>query len=239
MKPSTKPENEGSLEGVFTTVLNKFQMNLQICLPCVVTKVDRDKNRVSVLPLIDILLTDGTTMRRAEVFNIPIKNASAGGFIINFPVKVGDYGWLRTCDRDITLFKQNYKQAKPNTRRKNSFEDAVYEPDTINHNNFTINDEDADNLVIQSYDNSVKVTLSEDSIKLKATNEITVDAPTINEISTTHNIETSSLNITASSTTFTGGTIKHDGTSIDKTHIHSQAPDSAGNTQVDTTPPSN
>lgn len=217
MTTSTNPANEGSLEGILKTVLNKFQMNLQICLPCVVTKVDRNKNRVSVLPLMDILLTDGTTMPRAEVFNVPIKSMGAGGFIINFPVKVGDYGWIRSCDRDISLFKQTYKRSKPNTRRKNSFEDAVFEPDTINHNYFTISGEDVDNLVIQSHDNTTKISMKDGKIVIQA----------------------DEIELKATQNKFTGGTIKHDGISIDKTHIHSQGADSAGNTQADTTPPSN
>ena len=231
MIPSTREGNEGSLEGVLSTVLNKFQQNLQICLPCIVTKVDRTKNRVSVVPLMRVLLTDGTTMSRAEVSDIPIKNASAGGFIINFPVKVGDYGWLRTCDRDISLFKQNYKEAKPNTRRKNSFEDAVFEPDTINHGNFVISGEDAANLVVQSYDNSVKISLSADSVKIKTPTKITLD---------TSDIEMNCTNLTVNATATTiSGTIKNDGVSIDNTHTHAQGADSAGNTQQTTTAPNN
>lgn len=222
---STNESNEGSLTGVLNTVLDKFQRNLQVMLPCMVTKVDRDKNKVSVIPLIRILLADGTTAKRSQVFNVPISNYSAGGFIINFPVKVGDYGYIKTCDRDITLFKQGWNEAKPNTLRKNSFEDSVYVPDVINPSEYEIAGEDADNLVIQSFDNSVKITLSEDSIKMKAPTKITLESETIEQIATNHIV--------------TNGTMKHDGVSIDKYHVHLQNNGNDAGGGIDTTVPSN
>lgn len=214
---STNESNEGSLSGIIKTALDKFQMNLQICLPCVVTKVDRNKNKVNVVPLIRIIKTDGTTEKRAEVFNIPIRNMSTGNYIINFPVKVGDFGYIRTCDRDLSLFKQTFKESKPNTFRKNDFADSVFEPDTINYNNWDIAEEDANNLVIQYKDNSSKISIGQ--------SKITLQADTIEQRATNH--------------IFTDGTIKHDGTSIDKYHIHSQDSDSHGDSEADTNPPIN
>lgn len=242
---STDPANEGSLEGVLKTALNKLQQSIQIMLPCIVTSVDRDKNKVSVLPLIDIILANGQYVQRAEISNIPISNLSAGGFIINFPVKVGDYGYIKTCDRDISLFKQSFNRTKPNTLRKNSFEDGVFIPDVINYSKYSIASEDIENLVIQSYDNTTKISLGAGKIILQA-DEIEYRAKVSsftgekvklqsNEIS----LQSDVIKYQASSNLFTGGTITHDGTSIDKTHIHAQGADDAGDAEQDTTPPIN
>jgi len=214
---STDENNEGSLDGVIKTALKKFQQNLQIMLPCIVTKVDRNKNKVSVIPLMRVILTDGTTQKRNEIYNVPIANLSTKNFIINLPIEVGDYGYIKTCDRDISLFKQTFKESKPNTLRKNDFADSVFYPDTINYNNWDIAEEDANSLVIQYKDNSTKISMSE--------NKIILQADTIEQRATNH--------------IFTNGTIKHDGVSIDKNHTHSQNPDSAGNSQQTTNPPNN
>lgn len=213
--PFTDPANEGSLEGVLKTVNNKLLQSLDKCLPAKIIKVDRAKNRVQVQPLITRLKTDGGTLSRAPIIDIPIVNISGGGFIINFPLQVGDLGWVFACDRDITLFKKSYSEAKPNTIRKHTFEDSIFLPDIINPVGINISDSSA--LVIQSCDGSTKIAMEKGKITIKAD---TIDFQTPNA-------------------NFIGGTVKNDGVSIDKNHKHAQGSDSHGDAEQDTTPPIN
>ena len=206
-----------SLSSTFDFINNKIKQGLNIMLPCQVLAVDRTKNRVKVLPLIALLKTNGETMNRAIIDDIPICNLSAGGFIINFPIKVGDFGYIKSNDRDISLFKQSYKNSKPNTTRKNDFADSIFIPDVINQNLYDISGEDSEALVIQSYDNSTKISMSDGKIILQA--------EAIEQRATNH--------------IFTGGTIKHDGTSIDKYHTNKQNAGDHFGAGVDTTPPDN
>ena len=206
-----------SLSSTFDFINNKIKQGLNIMLPCQVLAVDRKKNRVKVLPLIALLKTNGETMNRAIIDDIPICNLSAGGFIINFPIKVGDFGYIKSNDRDISLFKQSYKNSKPNTTRKNDFADSIFIPDVINQNLYDISSEDNEALVIQSYDNSTKISMSNGKIILQA--------DTIEQRATNH--------------IFTNGTIKHDGTSIDKYHAHMQNAGDHFGAGVNTTPPDN
>lgn len=206
-----------SLSSTFDFINNKIKQGLNIMLPCQVLAVDRKMNRVKVLPLITLLKTNGETMNRAIIDDIPICNLSAGGFIINFPIKVGDFGYIKSNDRDISLFKQSYKNSKPNTTRKNDFADSVFIPDVINQNLYNISGEDSEALVIQSYDNSTKISMSNGKIILQA--------ETIEQRATNH--------------IYTGGAIKHDGTSIDKYHTHMQNAGDHFGAGVDTTPPDN
>jgi hypothetical protein len=199
---STSESNENTLEGVFKTVLDKFKQSMNIRLPCVVLSVNKDKNSVSVLPLIKIILANSENIQRAKIFNVPIQHLSAGGFIIHMPVKVGDFGYIRSCDRDISLFKQSFQESIPNTKRKITFEDSVFIPDTINYNNYTIDSEDDNNLVMQSFDNSVKISLGSDNIKIKA--------PTIN-IDGNVNIE---------GNVSTTGTMLNNNVNVGSTHVH-------------------
>ena len=206
---STDPSNEDSLVGVFNTVLDKFKQSMQTRLPCVVTAVNKAKNSVSVIPLINMVLADGSSLRRAIIVGVPIQHLSAGGFIIHLPINVGDYGYIRSCDRDISLFKQSFKESIPNTKRKITFEDSIFIPDTINYNNYTIDNEDDNNLVIQSFDNSVKISLGLDNIKIKA--------PTINMEG----------NVNINGNVATTGTLENNGVNVGSTHVHI---DGSGNT---------
>ena len=213
---SSMDENlEGSLSGSFDLALNKMQQKLCIMLPCKVLKVDRNKNIVTVLPLITLLASNGQTPSRGAVEGIPIGNLSAGGFIINFPVKVGDYGYIKSNDRDISLFKKSFTLSKPNTTRKNDFADAVYVPDVIDYNKYQIASEDMDALVIQSYDNATKISMS--------SNKIIFQAETIEQRATNH--------------IFLNGAMSHNGINIGDTHTHTQNDGNHFGGGVDTNPP--
>ncbi len=65
----------------------------------------------------------------------------------------------------------------------------------------------------------------------------------IDEVTTIYNdklvLNLDIFEINANQTIFNGGTVKHDGISMDKYHIHSQNADSDGNSQVPTNPPIN
>lgn len=212
---SLDENNKGNLAGTFDLALQKMQQRLCIMLPCVVKKVNRNKNSVSVQPLITLLAMNGETPARGIIEDIPIGNLSAGGFIINFPVKVGDYGYIKSNDRDISLFKKSFKMSKPNTIRKNDFADAIFVPDVIDYNKYQIASEDVEALVIQSYDNSTKISLS--------TNKIILQAETIEQRATNH--------------IFIDGQISHDGINVGKSHVHLQNDGNDAGGGVDTNPP--
>lgn len=170
MNPSIKPTNTTSIIGLMNTIQDRTSRNLESMLPAKVINFDRAKNRVTVQPLIRVMATDGSTISRNQLFSIPVYNPSGGGFGVYFPLVAGNLGWIHANDRDISLFLQNYKEANPNTTRKHLFSDAIFYPDAMT--GFNIDGEDSNNLTIQSDDSSVKVTLSNNTVKIKATNII-------------------------------------------------------------------
>ena len=225
---STDASNEDTLVGVFNTVLEKFKQTLGVRLPCVVTAINKAKNTVSVIPLIKMILSDDSSVQRAIIVGVPIQHLSAGGFIIHLPVKVGDFGYIRSCDRDISLFKQRFSESVPNTKRKITFEDSIFIPDTINHNNWDINVEDDNNLVIQTYDNSVKISLGSDNIQIKAPainlngdNEINLTSPLVN-INGDNEINLTSPLVNIDGDITTTGTLKNNDVNVGSTHVHIQ-----------------
>lgn len=196
----------GSMGGAFRAILKKWLQSVDGMLPATVIAADAAREYATVQPLIMVLGTDGSTTSRAQIAKVPIFNAGAGGFVLSFPIKPGDLGWIVASDRDISLFLQAEAEAKPNTLRLHSFEDGLFIPDAARQ--WALADEDAENAVWQSLDGRIKITLGAD--------KITVTHPTLVEVHTplVHVI---------------GGDVKADGISL-KTHTHSGVTTGSGDT---------
>lgn len=199
--------------GTVQFIIDKMVMQeIDKMMPCTVIAVDRTKNRVSVKIMVSMVSTTGTNVVRAQKANIPIYSPSAGGFVINFPVKAGDLGWIKASDTDISLFLQNLKQAPPNTNLIHKFDSAVFYPDNMNKA-VTIAGGDANNLVIQKYDGSTKISVGTGTVSITAPTSVTITSP----------------HVTMSGDLVVTGNITGQGTSL-HTHVHSGVQSGGSNT---------
>lgn len=166
LPPSRNPANENSLAGVMAIVLKKFLQGVDDMLPARVISYDRASNRAQVQPMIKMVTTGNVLVDRGQVASIPVLILGGGGFLLSFPLNPGDLGWIKACDRDISLFKQTYQNAQPNTVRQHSFSDAMFIPDVMHA--YTIAAEDEPNAVWQNMDATVKIALWDSFIKIIA-----------------------------------------------------------------------
>lgn len=166
MKNSRNNNDDDLLTGAFNVMFNHINKKMQNSLPVKVTKISEDRKFVDVQPQILVVDSEGGTIIRGEIKGIPVVTSGAGNFLISFNISVGDLGWIEASDRDISLFKQSYDQSKPNTKRMHNFSDSRFIPDIMT--NFTIDDEDSDSMTIQNRDNTVKISLNNDRVKIKA-----------------------------------------------------------------------
>lgn len=173
--PSHDPANDDSILGMLNTVLRKFLQGVDNALPARIVSYDRDKNLAVVQPMVAMLTTDGATIPRAQINGVPVLLLGGGGHMLSFNLKEGDLGWIHASDRDISLFMQSFSNASPNTIRFHSFEDSLFIPDAMR--NFTINDEDAENVVLQTLDGKYRVTIWDDRVKITA-DDTTVEMKT-------------------------------------------------------------
>lgn len=164
--PSLNPTDNDSLVGTFRLVMNKYTQGMDGVLPAEIVAFDRGKNLAQVQPLIDVVATNGQTQKRAQVARVPVYQIGGGGYTLNFNLVPGDQGLLIACDRDISLYVQSGKRSAPNTMRKKNFSDAFFLPMVIR--GYSINGEDSTNVVLQNLDNSVRISLWGDKIKMTA-----------------------------------------------------------------------
>lgn len=203
--PNLDKANDGDFAGVMTDVLQNFLRGVDDMIPAKVVSYDDATNRATIKPLVMLGTTDGQKISRAQLSNIPVFRFGGGGFFIRFPVKPGDFGWLKATDRDMSLIMQRGGlEDWPNTLRQHSFSDGMFFPDTLK--SWVIDGANADALVIQSIDGSVCVSLHSGKVKIEA-----ADIEMVGNMSVT-------------------GTMTNNGVNIGSSHVHSGVQSGTSNT---------
>lgn len=163
--PSYPPACEVSDVVASDYIYDSRKSAFEVCIPAIVVEYERDKNIVKVTPAVNEKTSTDKYIKRAEI-KVPVFSFAGGGFMINFPLKKGDTGWLLSCDRDISLFKQQLTAINPNTERTHCIEDSFFFPDKVNK--FNLDDDDKTNFVLQSLTRNLKMTFSGDTVKIFA-----------------------------------------------------------------------
>lgn len=123
---------------------------LECCMPAYVYAYDRITHKADVMPLVKIGTLDKEWVYedRPLIKGVTVRNIQCGGFTIDFPVHIGDTGWVFSSDRDTTLLKQegaltnsvlaknrpvslldsSYQQ-KPNQPTVHTFQNGFFLPD--------------------------------------------------------------------------------------------------------------
>lgn len=194
--PNINPADNDTLAGVISFAFSQLLRNVDGMLPARVLAYDRTANRVQVELMIAMVSTSGTQVSRAQIANIPVINVGGGGYILNFPLTVGDLGFVLANDRDISLFLQSFSESPPNTYRVKSFSDGIFIPSVLT--GYTVSGEDG-NAVLQNLNGTVRLSLSPTSITMtSSSNSIEVSSTGITITSST------SLTLDSPTTTVTG-----------------------------------
>lgn len=93
-----------ALEAFYQGILR----GLEICFPACVYSYDRSTHSVVVMPLVKGGFFQGEWhYLRRQPFRTTIRNIQSGGYTIDYPVYIGDTGWVFSSDRNTLLIKQN------------------------------------------------------------------------------------------------------------------------------------
>jgi len=164
--PSQDPAGQDVLTGAMLELYRKLLQSTDDMLPARIVSYDRASNRAQVQ--IQVLVT--TTLRqqipRGLLASIPVFQFGGGGFFMSFNLQPGDWGWIKASDRDISLVLQAGEAAGAGSKRLHTFSDGLFLPDILR--DYTIASEDLSSVVIQSRDGSVKISLNDERIKIKA-----------------------------------------------------------------------
>ena len=165
--------SEKQLVDLIKQLMSTVKKELEVSIPCVITAVI-SRQKVTVKPLIKVVDKSGNTYSRDVIEGIPVFALGTSNMVVSMPVAVGDKGWLQANDRDLSLFLQSFEESEPPTNRMHSFSDGLFVPDAMN--DYTIAEEDAGALVIQTSDGTNKITM--DATKTRVVNgtvDITIE----------------------------------------------------------------
>ena len=101
--PNAKEELSAALEAFKIGM----ERSLGVCFPACVYSYDRFTHTATVMPLVKMAYFDGEYHYiRRKPYKVTVRDIQCGGVTIDFPVYVGDTGWVISSDRDTTLLKQ-------------------------------------------------------------------------------------------------------------------------------------
>lgn len=163
--PSTNPADLSTLVGFMSAAFRKQMEEMDGAMPAAVIKMDEDRQYVQVQLQIKILGSSGETYPERQIAKVKAQMLGGGGFVMSWPYKEGDKGWVIAGDRDISLYLQSGQESAPNTARIKSFSDGLFIPDNLMEVIFA--SEDIANFVLQSLDGTIKFTMGSDAITLK------------------------------------------------------------------------
>ena len=165
----------------FDNLMDKYLESVRVSLPCKVLEYDRSTHIARLRVLFNWKLLDGQIIEGCEIAGITLRRLFAGGFLIDFPINVGDTGWLIATDRDATLAKGLSDVALPASPFNNSYSSGFFIPDAWGDDSkLGISGVPDGKLSIQTKDGSQQIAIGSDGIEIKATSlSITADDTTI------------------------------------------------------------
>lgn len=222
--PNLDQANDGDMSGVMKEVLSAWlRESVDDMLPARVVSYDDATNRAVVKPLVMIGTTDGQKIARAPLANIPVFRFGGGGFFIRFPIKSGDFGWIKATDRDLSLVMQRGGlEDWPNTLRLHSFSDGMFFPDTLK--SWVIDGANAEAMVLQSMDGSVCISLHSGKARIEAPDiELIGNVSVVGDVSVVGNVGVvGNMGV--------DGSMQNNGVNIGSTHVHSGVDTGPNNT---------
>jgi len=111
---TVNPEIDYSnLDDVLGFVIGEKLKKIHTALPGIVESYDPRTRRAVIQPAIDLLMTDGQTVPRAKINNVPVIHPNAGTMIVHMPIQRGDAVMLLVSERGMNSFKKAYGSSPP------------------------------------------------------------------------------------------------------------------------------
>jgi len=225
--------NREELEGheAMGFAIDSILYRLRTITPAVVTAVNLAKNTVDVQPVI-MRKVNGILGPLPPVMDVPIAYYGAGGFVVTFEPSVGDMCELMVNDRSIERLKMTGGVTDPGKIRRHDITDSVAY--------FGFNDygnaypDIKSGMEVRSRDGSTSFHVEGDKITLTVggVEVVTYEVAMINfKVPVIYSVGGVPVtDISGSGTSFTGGTLTHNGVNIGSTHQHSGVQSGGSNT---------
>ena len=161
-------ERVGRLEQLLQNLEHNVFSGLRVSLPAIVTSFDPEKQTISCVPAVrELVNTNGkvkfTTL--PELKDVPIQLPRSGGWSITFPIKPGDECMVVFQDLCIDGWWFRGGIQNWNDLRRHDLSDAIAIFSPYSQPN-ALSSYNTQGMEIRSDDGSIKITLTEDGVKM-------------------------------------------------------------------------
>ena len=153
--------------------LTEWSKGINTCLPGIVHAYDAATRRATVQPAIDMLTTDGRTIPRPLVANVPVVAPAGGGWSVSLPLEAGDPVLLVFSQRGLTGFKRAHERAAPDADRLMAMGDAIAIP---GFGPISITEVSTDGIVLQSNDGTEYIALEPGGVRIKTSGIVAIES---------------------------------------------------------------
>ena len=151
-------------------------------IPGIIESYDGTKRRAVVRPALEACFTDGSTVPRRAIANVPVIAPGCGGVTTTFCLTEGDAVWLAFSMRGMAKFKEEYVDEPATLTSFFSANDAVCFPGfgpPLTDANFAPSADEghgfSSGVALQSNDGAVHVSVSENAVRVRAANDAQID----------------------------------------------------------------
>ncbi|MCK5607370.1 hypothetical protein KAR91_36135 [Candidatus Pacearchaeota archaeon] len=163
MSNLNKEKEYSNLTDALQFVFSQLLKNIFVSIPGIIESYDPEKKRCRVRPAINILLTDGSTMKQSAIVNVPVLWPSGGGFTLLSPLPEGTPVEIKFSQRGITKFKETFSQEDPGNGVLDK-EDAHVIP---SYGALEVTPGSLTGMCLQKNDGSIFICAENDKMKIK------------------------------------------------------------------------
>lgn len=152
-----------SPERIFEALFRVHDMRFEVCLPAIVRDYNRNSHLALVQPLVNMVSSEGKQLERAPIL-VPVRRVMYGEFMVDFPLNIGDTGWVIAGDRDsenallansgnvTSSSNPNEGGQRPATRLLHKYRFGFFIPDRWGTINLSTKDDDPNYMEGQNVD---------------------------------------------------------------------------------------
>ena len=194
-----------SPERIFEALFRVHDMRFEVCLPAMVRDYNRNSHLALVQPLVNMVSSEGEQLERSPIL-VPVRRVMYGEFMVDFPLNIGDTGWVIAGDRDsenallansgnvTSSSNPNEGGQRPATKLLHKYRFGFFIPDRWGTINLSTKDGDAnymegqnvdganvdykDKAVIRSQNGKTRIVLSKDGdMEISLDSRLSITSP--------------------------------------------------------------
>ena len=156
-------------------IASYIRANMHTAIPAIVENFDANTKRIQAKPAIKLKLTNGETLSKPLLLDVPVIFPSGGGYTFFCNLVKNDSVLIIFSERGIENFKKSFNEENPTDTSFYAVTDAIA---IAGFGSLNITPATTSGISLQKEDGTTKLTIEDNAITLHATN-VTLQADSV------------------------------------------------------------